>query len=119
MAYTYEDVTPIVPNTTMRKRLRDGVDYQYLIKPVDGYVLHDTAFDLTDIDPVTEEEIITLGYRTTEGSVGASYDFSTGTMLDEAGNTVTYYGARQYFTKLATDVPENQIFGGGNDHETM
>lgn len=118
--YTYQDTTPIVPNTVMRIRLRDGVPYQYLIKPVDGYVLHDSTYDTYDMDFSTMTEyLVCLGYRTTEGSVAASYDFSTGTMLDDEGNEVTYYGSRQFFTKLASEVPENQIYGGGNNAEIM
>lgn len=117
MAFTYETATPIIPNTTMRKRLRDGVFVQYLITPNEGYVLHDTAYDMPQIDQDTGEEYIILGYRTTEGGVAARYDFATGTMLDEAGNTVTYYGDRQLYTKLATEVPEDQIFGDTNKPE--
>lgn len=120
MAFTYETVTPIIPYTTMRKCIFNGNPLTYLIKPVDGYVMHDTGYDIPEGDGTTENENITLGYRTSEGSVSINYDFSTTEMLDEAGNTVTAYGERQFFCKPRNEVPENQIFGtGNNETETM
>lgn len=118
--YTYEDVIPtLIPNTTMQKRLNNGVQTTFIITPNDGYVMHDNAYDFPIFDEFDNETMV-LGYRTTTASVAAAYDFSTTEMLDEAGNTVLAYGSRQFFTKPASDVPENQIFGGGdNNHEVM
>lgn len=120
--FTYEDVNPtLIPNTTMQKRLNNGIHIQYLITPNEGYVLHDNTYDYPIFDEFDNETTV-LGYRTTTGTVAAAYDFSTTEMIDEAGNTVLAYGNRQFYTKLANDVPENQIFGGGNngnDHEIM
>ena len=118
--YTYENVIPtLIPNTTMQKRLNNGVQTTYLITPNDGYVLHDNGYDFPIFDEEYNETIM-LGYRTTTATVAAAYDFSTAEMVDESGNTVLAYGNRQFYTKLASDVPENQIFGGGdNDHEIM
>ena len=122
MAVTYESVPAIIPNTEMRKKLFDGVHRNYMIKPADGYVMHDVNYDYLEerisIDPITGEEVTEyvtmLGYRPTEGSVSANYDFTPTEMLDEAGNTVTAYGSRQFFCKPIADVPENQIFGVTN-----
>lgn len=116
---TYESMESIVPNAIMRKGFLDGVFKNYRIKPADGYVLHDSGYDtiVTDDEGNETGEII-LGYRASEGSVGYNYDFTPIQMLDEAGNTVTAYGSRQFFCKLESDVPVDQIFGVTNpDHE--
>lgn len=123
MAITYEEVTPsIIPNTTMRKMLSNGVHRTYVIEAVDGYVLHDNSADGINLetgDPVPR-------YSTGTCSCGASYDFSTAelTVPDINGNmiTVTAYGSREFFAFPANLVPdpENNIYGiGGNDHEVM
>lgn len=125
MAFTYEDVTPsFIPNTVMRKRLLNGVDYQYLITPAEGYVMHDTEFDSSN--PIFDENgdligsEIVLGYRPHETSVSINYEFTPIQMQDEAGNTVTAYGDRLFYCKLASDVPADQIFGTVEpDHEVM
>jgi hypothetical protein len=106
MVITYEDVTPtLIQNTTMQKRLHDGVHKVYWITPVDGYVLHDKGRDWTDIDPITGEEILYRGYTTGTASCAASYDFTA--------------NPREFYAVLAESVPPDQIFGGGNDHEIM
>ena len=126
MAYTYESMETIVPNAVMRKAYNNGVFKTYRIKPNVGYVLHDNAYDFLTFVPELDEngnevydesgmpvgtDVITLGYRPTEGSVGYNYDWTPTEMLDEAGNTVTAYGSRQFFCKPIDEVPENQIFG--------
>lgn len=121
MAITYEEVTPsIIPNTTMRKMLSNGVHRTYVIEPVEGYVLHDNTADGIDL-----EDNIVPRYSTGTCSCGASYDFSTTEMTvpDINGNevTVTAYGSREFFafpSDLVPD-PENNIYGGGGDHEVM
>jgi hypothetical protein len=119
--FTYEDVIPtLIPNTTMQKKLNDGVFLVYAITPNEGYVLHDNAYDFSEPDPETGGIIPLIGYRTTTATCAAAYDFSTAEMVDEAGNTVLAYGSRQFYTKLASDVPADQIFGGGdNEQEVM
>jgi hypothetical protein len=97
--WTYVNIEPIVPNTVLEESYADGVFRGYRIGPNTGYVMHDVNYD-TD----------RLGYRASAGTVGASYAWTPVEMLDEAGNTVTAYGDRQFFTKLATDVPADQIF---------
>lgn len=115
-----------IPNTTI---VLNSLGTNYRITPNEGYVLHDSNYDEILTEEVINEEtgyieIVEtgriLGYRTTTASVGVNtYDFTPHEMLDEDGNTVTAYGARNFFTKLKTDVPENQIFGVGNNHEIM
>ena len=102
MAFTYEDVTPtLIPNTNMRLRLRDGVPYQYLISASEGYVLHETGYDYPDMN---DETIIHKGYTVGTVSCSVNYDFET--------------NPREIYAVLRTDVPADDIFGGGN-HEIM
>lgn len=118
----YIDTTAIVPNTTMQIYVNnEGVQRRLRITPNEGYVMHDNSYDTPIIDENTMEETgeVALGYIPSVATVNLDYDFSTTEMLDEAGNTVQAYGARQFYTKLATDVPENQIFGNNNEHEVM
>ena len=119
MAITYEELSPVIPNTAMRKMLLNGNPRTIQIQALDGYVLHDTNYD-THRDEVTIDhdtgfetvvQIPMIGYHTGVVSCAASYDFAPAEMLDEEGDKVTAYGSRQFFTKLATDVPADQIFG--------
>ena len=106
MTITYQDVTPVIPNTTMQKTFLDGVERSYLIAPVEGYVLHDKALDWTEIDEFTGEETAKQGYTGGTVGCGANYDFTA--------------NSREFFTVLETEVPADQIFGvGNNDHEVM
>ena len=102
-----------IPNTDI---VANNAGTHYYITPNSGYVLHDKNYDYPIYDEETLEETGTvLGYRRTTASVGiANYDFTTFETLDESGSTVTAYGVREFFTKLETDVPENQIFGKVN-----
>ena len=109
----YEDVIPsMIPNTTMQKRLVDGVIRNFIIEPIDGYVLHDNGWDSPVLDENGNEtgEVI-LGYRTYKASVGATYDFSTTQVAAVDGSIVTAYGPREFYAIPASLVPENQIFG--------
>lgn len=121
MATTYENVTPsLIPNTTMVKRLVDGVHKNYQITPNEGYVLHDNASDYYDIDPETgmESDVVVLTYYTGMCSCGKNYDFDNTTIIDG----YTAYGSREFFARPATEVPENNIFGGvitEPEHEIM
>lgn len=107
MAYTYEDVIPsLIENTTMYKKLRDGVHTTYAITAVDGYVLHDKGRDWTEINPETGEEVLKLGYTTGTATCAANYDFTA--------------NPREFYAVLENAVPADQIFGGNNnDHEVM
>lgn len=124
MALTFENVTPsLIPNTTMKKGILDGIHKNYQITPIAGYVLHDNTMDFSDRNFETMEETWKFGYSPSSVYVtcGANYDFSTHTVTDENGVSYTAYGNRDFFAKLESDVPDNQIFGGGdnNEHEVM
>ena len=108
MAITYEDVIPsLIENTTLQKRLYDGVHRQYLIKAADGYLLHDNRLDWEDFDPETYEPVFKLGYTRGEKTCAATYDFEA--------NPYEFYTAPDN-----GEIPDNQIFGGvNNDHEIM
>lgn len=121
MGFTYEDVTPsLIPNTTMQKGFYNGDHLVYTITPNEGYVLHSKTGDFYDIDPETNEPtILKLGFSTNSASCGANYDFTPRTVTDGNGNTYTGYGEKEFFAVLASEVPENQIFGVENTPETM
>lgn len=105
LAFSYENVTlSLIANTTMQKRFIDGIHKQYLIAPIENYVLHDSRLD-TDIDidgnPIDPP---LAGYTPATITVAANYDF--------AANPNNIYAV------LRNTVPENQIYGGvNNDHE--
>ena len=108
MALVFEDVIPsLIPNTTMKKGILDGVHKNYQITPNENYVLHDKNYDEEVIDPVTLMPTgeIKLGFRRTMASCAANYDFVT--------------NPREFYTVLENDVPADQIYGGGNNHEIM
>lgn len=111
-------VTSPIPNTTMLEKLRDGAVYGYFIEPIDGYVLHDSASDMEGFDPETGELTgqIVFYYASGGASCGASYDFTPVQVTDENGVTHTAYGSRAFFARPASEVPSDQIYGGGNDH---
>ena len=126
--WTYETINSPIPNATVEKGYADGVHKIYRITPLSGYVLHDTQYDGVNFEERFDEEtgemiiveIPYLGYHSYRVTCSASYAFTPIEMLDEAGNTVTAYGNRKFYCKLATDVPENQIFGTVEpDHEVM
>ena len=108
MAYTYEDVIPsFIPNTTMFKRLRDGVPTTYAITAIDGYVLHDNRGCWTERDEMTGEEIVKHAFYGGTCTCSVSYDFEA--------NPYEFYAVPE------NTVPADQIFGGGgnNNHEIM
>lgn len=106
----YADVVPsLIDNTTMKVRSTDnGVTILSVrITPVPGYVLHDSFSDYPGLDPETGDQIPVLGYVRGTISIGANYDFTA--------------NPREFYAIPESDVPdpENQIFGGNNDHEVM
>lgn len=120
MVITYKKMaTPLVPNTIMRKMLIDGVVHAYTMRPAAGYVLHDCAADAEEYNEFTQEPTgrIIFRYATEQCSCGANYDFTPATVTDENGVNHTAYGARQFFARAQGEVPENQIYGGGDNNQ--
>jgi hypothetical protein len=96
-------VEPIIANTTMTKYVNSsGRELAYFITPNEGYVIHDNTLDFPDSG---SDEPTNLGFTTTQISVHISYDFEV--------------NERELYTVLATEVPENQIFGVTNNAETI
>ncbi len=109
MVVTYEDVIPtLIPNTAMQKRIIDGVWKTYVINPAEGYVVHDNAFDWTEPDEITGEEIPVLGHKIGECSCGANYDFTTTQVTAVNGQVVTAYGSREFYAIPASEVPQDE-----------
>jgi len=103
---THEDVIPtLIPNTTMQKRFYDGVPRQYVIAPIEGYVLHDKGRDWKEEDPETSEWVVVRGYTGTNTSCGINYDFVT--------------NPREFYAVPESEVPADHIFGGNNNPEIM
>ena len=106
-----ELVTPtLIANTTMYKYINsNGVFSNYRITPNEGYVLHDQKRDwYTEFDEFGEPiGTPTLGFTRGTASCEATYDFTA--------------NPREFYAVLETNVPADQIFGGGgnNDHEIM
>jgi hypothetical protein len=109
----YLNPSPI-ENATVLEKLIDGVLKGYFIQPIEGYVLHDKNYDNDIIEEGTDEngnpiDIVVgveLGYRTSTTNVAANYDFVA--------------NPREFYTVLRSEVPEDNIYGGGdNDHEVM
>lgn len=107
------DTTPIIANTTMQIYSNDSGDVAYRITPVDGYVLHDNARDFEAFDEngdiICDENgdpVIAQGFTRGTASCSINYDFNA--------------NPREFFTRLESEVPADQIFGGGNnEHEVM
>jgi hypothetical protein len=108
MTFTYENVSPsLIANTTMQIRLIDGVPKQYLITVNEGYVLHDSEYD---IYPEYDEEgngigEPVLGYTQMTRTCGYNYDFNA--------------NPRQFYAVLADSVPVDSIYSDDTDHEIM
>jgi hypothetical protein len=104
-------VEPYFTNTTQEAYYSD-VDNRmmgYFIHPIDGYVLHDNAYDMDAFDPETGELTgeINLGYTGGSISVGRNYNFAE--------------NPREIYAVLRSEVDENYIFGDGDsgNHEVM
>ena len=99
---------PVIPspieNATVTKGIVNGVHRNYRITPNEGYVLHDKGLDANVLDEDGNETgEIELGYRTSTASCPANYDFEA--------------NPNEYYTVLASTVPENQIHGAVNTPE--
>jgi hypothetical protein len=95
MAYTYEDVIPTkIENTTMQKRLLNGVHRTYLITPNEGYILHDNIDEYED-----EFGERTLHFARGTCSCAANYDFDA--------------NPREFYAIPESEAPENAYIYGG------
>ena len=104
---------PTIPNTTITLHKSGLV---YVIEANEGYVLHHSSRDWTETDPLTMEETFYRGYGRSSCSAPLNYNFDETTEIEG----YTAYGRFEIFARPESEVPENQIFGGGNnDHETM
>lgn len=119
---TFVEINPsLIPNTVMRQRMDEatGEPMTYRIKPIEGYVLHDKQLEFPEIDMETgfETGVTYRGYSASEISCWHNYDFTNTTTIDG----YTAYGSREFFARPESEVPSNQIFGGGNEpeHEVM
>lgn len=85
----------------------------YRVAPAEGYVLHDKNLDTEVMDEETMMPTgeILLGYRPYPLFCGVTpnYDFDNTKIID--GQTA--YGSREFFARPASEVPADQIFGGG------
>lgn len=96
MTSVYEDISTLIPNTTMQRVLVDGVCKVYTIKANDGYVLHDNSGDWAEFDCELGEEVTKFAYYTAVCSCSAKYDFEA--------------NQRDFHAVKITDVPSTQIF---------
>lgn len=109
MAIIYSPMAETLLENTSMKLGVDSVTGQpkkYEITPNEGYVLHDNSYD-TYAEYDDEGNGIgekTLGYRTSSASCSIAQFNSN------------YY---EFYAVLRSEVPENQIFGTGNNHEIM
>ena len=99
---------PTIPNTTITLH-HSGLGY--VITPNDGYVLHHSSRDWTETDPLTMEQTFYRGYGRSSCSAPLNYNFDETTIIDD----YTAYGRFEIFARPESEVPENQIFGGGNN----
>ena len=106
MPSTIEPVKTLIPNTTMSKRVLNGVDKYYIIKPNEGYVLHDKA-----ADQETREGKLVCRYSSGSASCGINYDFTPVAVSDENGGSFIAYGEqRAFYARRKTEVNADHIY---------
>lgn len=74
----YKKIEPLIENTQCEAREKDGKVISYLIRPSEGYKLHEITLDEAVIDEETLEETgeIRKGFTTSYVTAGADYDFT-------------------------------------------
>lgn len=90
------------PHIDIYNRLRDGELTGYQARTHDGYVMYDTDANDTEINPDTMEEVPVTYYYTLRGFT-KTYNFDN----------------FSWVAVLRSEVDENYIFGGDNEHETI
>lgn len=108
----WEDVVPsLIPHTTMRKRIKNGVATYYNIVPEEGYVLHDKGRDVEiEIEDNPEQIELHRGYTKMGTTCGINYSFDIGTLTLENGDFAISYGEQQYFAIPIGSVEEKYIY---------
>lgn len=106
MATVYVDVIPtLLENTTMTKRVTDGVDKTYQITPNEGYLLHDNRADEPNYDEEGNVVSVTLRYKSST---------STCTIAQFNNNTFDIYAVPE------DSVPADSILNEPeSDHEVI
>lgn len=92
----------VYPNMTVHKKLRDGVLSGWRIKANEGYVIYDTQEDNSYVDPDTGDLVSPIYYYV-EADKPAIYNWNN----------------FHYVAVLRSSVPEDMIFGIGNNYETI
>ena len=115
MAIEYRPSSIVLPNITVREKYLNDVLISHVLTANEGYVMHDTSDQLTEIarDPETGEPIIdpeTGGY--VEVPVIHYFREATIPVRIPVENWT-------WVAVLESEVPADQIFGGGDDHEIM
>lgn len=67
----YKKIEPLIENTLCKAREKDGKVISYLIRPAEGYKLHEITLDETN----EETGEIKLGFTTSYITAGVNYDF--------------------------------------------
>ena len=96
MDIVYESVSSPIANTTLVKGIFNGVHKIYRISPIDGFVLHDSVRDWTELVPDTGERVKKHGFTTGTPSCRGDYDFTA--------------NPREFYAVPRADVPDGQIF---------
>lgn len=110
----FVEVTPIIPNTTMQQFVNaNDVATAYKITPNEGYVMHNKGRDFNIYDDYGNVIDRKQGFTSAPTTCPISYDFTPFEMTCDNGQTVTAYGTKEYFVIPESEIPADQIFGGG------
>ena len=72
----YKEIEPLIENTLCEAREKDGKIISYLIRPSEGYKLHEISLDEIVVDESGNETgEIKKGFTTSYVTCGANYDF--------------------------------------------
>lgn len=72
----YKEIEPLIENTLCEAREKDGKIISYLIRPSEGYKLHEISLDEVVMDENGNETgEIKKGFTTAYVTCGANYDF--------------------------------------------
>ena len=99
---TYLPTEHNFPNLTIEGMYSEGVLSGYRLTANEGYVFYDSTANDTEMDPVTMMPI-PVTYYYTLAYMPKNYNFAN----------------FPYVAVPRSSVPENNIFGGNNNHETV